>query len=117
MKTLAVLCNLALLAFTLFLLATEGTSEQLSYNVFALLLLLIPLFTVFAIARSAGGSGALQRIAAVGNLVLLGLVVWAIVDQDPHPDEPGVVEFTLLALLVPLLNVVALLRRGPLAAR
>ncbi len=117
MKTLTVLCNFALIAFTLFLLVTEGASEQAVYNVFAALLLLVPLLTVFAVSRSGEApAGALQRITAGGNLVLLGLVVWAIVDQYPHPDEPGVVEFMLLAVLTPLLSAIALLRRGPFAA-
>ena len=46
------------------------------------------------------------------NILLLGLVCWAVVDQYPHPEEEGVVAFTVLTVLTPILSAVVLFRTG-----
>lgn len=50
--------------------------------------------------------------AAVSNIVLLGFVCWAIADQYPHPEEDGLIAFTVLIVLTPILSVVAIFRSG-----
>jgi cytochrome bd-type quinol oxidase subunit 2 len=109
MKTLTVLCNVVLVGFTAFVVATEGPSREPAYNVFALLLVLVPIFTIFALLnREAAAKPAVARAAAVCNLILLALVCWALVDQYPHPKEPGVIPFIIVCLLTPVLGAAVL---------
>lgn len=137
MKTLTVLCNIVLFGFTCIVLATDGAPKEARYIIFTLLLMLIPIFTVFAIVRSGAGSSwpnlpmkrntleaqpktgvlssrktAIERVAAICNIVLLGVVCWAIVDQYPHPEEEGIVAFSVLTVLTPILSAVVLFRSG-----
>ena len=51
-------------------------------------------------------------MAALGNIVLLGLVCLAIADQYPHPDEPGFLAFVALTVVTPILSALALVRNG-----
>jgi hypothetical protein len=121
-RALAVLCNVVLAAATCLVLATEGAPKDAIYVVFTLLLMLIPLFTVFVLLRSraegtrprpAGkaGSTTLGHVAVFANIVLLALICLAIVDQYPHPDEPGFLAFVALTVLTPILSALVLLRR------
>jgi hypothetical protein len=137
MRGLTVTCNLVLLLFTLFVLATDWLPEQAAYVAFTLLLLLIPTFTAFALLRrGVGGSGPglpgtgetredqpetgaalpgtilLVRVAVVANLVLLAAVCWALVDQSPHPKEEGFLAYAVLTLLTPVLSAIVLVRTG-----
>lgn len=120
MKTLTILCNIVLLGFTGFVLVADGVSREPIYIVFTLLLVLIPIFTVFAIVHSEAGNSrpggdvkhnTLYRVAAVCNVVLFGSVCWAVIDQYPHPEEPGLVPFTMLAVLTPIISAVTLFRK------
>jgi hypothetical protein len=109
-KTLTVLCNIVLLGFTGLVLVTDGLPKEVPYIVFTMLLLLGPVFTVFVIVRSRTGDGtALWRAAATCNVILLGFIGWAIVDQYPHPDEEGFIEYVVLVVFTPLLNAAVLL--------
>ena len=49
---------------------------------------------------------------AICNLVLLGLVCWALIDQYPHPEEEGVIAFAVLTVLTPLPGAAVLFRTG-----
>lgn len=112
MKTLTVVCNIASLLFTLFVLATDGPPKEAVYIVVALLLLLIPLFTVFALVRGGAGKGrggAIQRAAGICNVVLLAFICSVLVKQYPHPSEPGFIEYAVLMLVTPILSAVVLL--------
>jgi len=113
MKRLAVLCNVVLFTFTCFVLATDGAPTKAVYVVFALVLLMTPIVTVFGLARRAAGQG-VRRAAVACNVLLLALVCWALVDQYPHPSEPGFVEYVIAVVLSPLVSVVALLRSMPI---
>jgi len=135
MRGLTVFCNVVLLLFSLFVLATDGLPEQAAYVALTLLLLLVPTFTVFALVRrGAGGSGpllpgagetrqsqpatdavlsgtaVLARAAVVANLVLLAAVCWALVDQYPHPEEEGFVAYAVLTVLTPVLSAIVVAR-------
>ena len=120
MKTLTVLCNVGLVAFTCFVLATDGASAEPAYILLTLLLILIPIVNVLVVARRPGGSrraAVVERAAVVGNVVLAGFVCWALIDRYPHPHEPGLLEYTVLVLLTPILSAVTLLRSRPCGRR
>jgi hypothetical protein len=109
MKTLTVLCNVVLVGFTAFVVATEGPSGKPAYNLFALLLVLVPIFTIFALLnREAAAKPAVVRAAAICNVILLAFVCWALVAQYPHPKEPGVIPFIVVCVLTPVLSAVVL---------
>jgi len=125
MKTVAAVCNIGLFLFTFAVLATEGVSARPLYLALTLLLLAVPLLTSVLLLRgrmaprdeqtapeplSAAGTSA-GRVAVIGNLALIGLVCWAIADAYPHPEESGVIPYAVLAVLTPVLSVVALLGR------
>jgi hypothetical protein len=116
---------------------TEGAPREAGYTVLTLLLVLMPILSVVVLSRSRKSGGQLndhvkgkeseeQRkiddssstgtvttlMPIIGNIVLLGFVCWAIIDQYPHPEEPGVLEYEILAILTPILSVVAIVRSG-----
>jgi hypothetical protein len=116
MKTLAILCNSISVFFTCLVLATDGPPTRAAYIILTVLMLLIPVFTVFALARSGGGGvpfprgGAIVRATAFCNVVLLGLFCLALVRQYPHPAEPGFLEYVVLMMVTPVLSAVVLFR-------
>ena len=113
MRVSVVLVNVILVVFTAFVVATDGLPKDVAYIVFTAALLLVPIATVVAIRRapSPGVKGdPLKVIAASLNILLLGFVCWAIVDHYPHPDEPGVLAYTVIAVLAPLLSALVLFR-------
>jgi len=119
MKTLVVLCNVVLFTFTCFVLATDGAPTKAVYIIFTLVLLMTPVFTVFVLARHAAGDGA-RRAAAICNVLAVAFVCWALVDQYPHPSDPGFNEYVVVLVVTPLVSAVVLLRgkltRQPSAA-
>lgn len=111
MRVLAVVCNVVFFAFTCLVLVTDGVSREAPYIALTALMLLVPVATALVLVRSRGAV-AVERLAAVANLVLLAGIVAAMVDQYPHPDEEGFVTYAVLAAVTPVLSAVALLRRG-----
>jgi hypothetical protein len=121
MRALAVLCNLVSVAFTLFVMATDGPPTTPIYFVFSALLLLVPALTMFALVRGGTGRGwlgakaapaggaALARAAAVCNMALVAFIGWALVDQHPHPSEKGFVAYVVMMLATPTLSAAVLL--------
>src|SRR5512139_2954781 len=115
MKTLVVFCNVVLFTFTCFVLATDGAPTKAVYIIFTLVFLMTPVFTVLVLARRAAGDGA-RRAAAICNVLLLAFVCWVLVDQYPHPSEPGFNEYVVAVMVTPLISAVVLLR-GKLTRR
>jgi hypothetical protein len=116
MKTLAILCNMALFAFTALVLAVDGPPAGAPFVVLMLLALLVPLCSSIVLMRSSGG--AIARMAMViGSLALLVLAAWAIAGRFPRLQEKGTVAYALLLVLTPLLGLVALLKAKRGAAR
>jgi len=128
MRTAAVVCNIALFAFTCFVLLTEGISREAPYLILTLLLLLVPILTVIVLLRTritlqgqrtpakrSSTRTVASRVAVFCNLVLIVWCCWAIVSQYPHPKEEGafaaasLMVFMVLTVLTPLISVVALL--------
>lgn len=116
MKPLVLVCNVLSLAFTLLVIATDGPATEAIYIVFTVLLILIPIFTLLALARPRtfpARATTILRLAAVCNLVLLAFVCWALLDQHPHPNEPGYVPYAALMIVTPILSAVVLFRHRP----
>ncbi len=111
MKIVAVICNIVLLAFTCVVLVVDGPATEAAYLVFTLWLLFTLIFNAVVISRRSPSPPALIA-AMVCNVVLLGFTSWAFVDQYPHPDEEGLVAFTVLIFMTPILILAALLRSG-----
>ncbi len=117
MKCLVLVCNIVSFLFTLLVIAGDGPATQTIYIVLMVLLLLIPIFTLLAIARPRTfrtRATAVLRLAALCNLALLAFVGWALVDQYPHPNEAGFLPYATLLILTPILSVIVLLRHRPI---
>ncbi|MGE5236397.1 MAG: hypothetical protein ACM3O7_08625 [Acidobacteriota bacterium] len=112
MRIVAVICNVVLAAFSGLVLVTDGPPVGAPYVVLTLLVIAVPLASAIVILRGTGGGSrpalAVERLTIVGNLVLLVLSGWALVDQYPHPDEEGLIPYTVLLLAAPILTVAAL---------
>jgi len=114
MRMLAISCNVLSCILTCLVVATDGPSREPAYVVFTLLLIVVPLYTAYALASRVGhASVSARRAAVVGNMVLLAGVAAAVVDQYPHPNEPGFIPYVLLMVFAPLLSIVALVARRP----
>ncbi len=139
MKSVTAICNAALFAFTCLVLIADGPSTGPGYIVLSLLLLLVPILTVVALffngrrdprpadrlnasssseptakGRSISSHSALSVAAIALNLILLGFVCWAFISTYPHPDEEGLLTFTVLVFLTPLLSILTIARAGVL---
>lgn len=110
MKILAVIFNIVLIGFTCLVLVTDGPPQGAAYVVLTLLTLLIPLFTAVVLFSSSMGS-MMKTVMIIVNIVLLGLSCWAIMSQYPHPGEEGVIAFTVILVLTPILNLLSLFRK------
>lgn len=110
MKIMAIICNVVSFGFTCLVLVTDGPPQGAAYVVFSLLLLAVPILSVVVFLRFSR-SIIMKTAAGIGNIVLLGFTCWAIVSQYPHPEEEGVVAYTVLLVLTPLLSLAALLKK------
>lgn len=135
MKTLAVILNVILVLFTFMVIMTEGGSPDIAYNIFGILLFLVPLVNIVLISRlgffnAARRSrvsrdmtdvpvkspdistmhGTVRNLAILLNLILIGFGIWAIIQAYPHPQEDGVLEYTILVLAAPILSLIVYFR-------
>jgi hypothetical protein len=116
MKVAAIISNVILFGFTCLVIVTDGPAHETGYIIFSFLLLLVPVVNVLVFFRFFM-SRILKIAAVVSNFVLLGFAVWAIVSQYPHPEEEGVVAYTILVVLTPIFSMVALSRGRGLHGR
>lgn len=107
MKIAAIACNIVLFVFTCIVMATDGPGKGTGYLIFGLLLLAVPVLSSVVLARSSM-SLAMKIAAGLFNLLLLGFAGWALVAGYPHPKEEGVVAFTVLVMLTPVISLAAL---------
>jgi hypothetical protein len=137
MKIAAIICNVFIFAFTCLVLATDGTPKEAVYIVFTLWSLLTPLLSAAVISQMKKGDGRLDlllkrktgegpnqpdhafpmrtkmRITAMTfNIIHIGFICWALVDQYPHPEEDGFIEYVVLMVLTPILSLATLFRGG-----
>ncbi len=133
MKIMAVICNLVLFGFTCLVLVTDGPPTKPGYIVFTIWSLATPILNSVVISLSgarrdwldvlskrtplkeetrrhelSSPATAARTVAIVVNVILLGFICWALVDQFPHPEEDGFIAFTLLMILTPVLSVVVI---------
>jgi len=133
MKIAALICNIALLGFIALVLLSEGLPRATVYVVFSLLTVVIPILNMVVISmirakngrlvvrakekapedqgkigeRSSSGI-VLKLVTIISNIALLVFACWAIIDQYPHPEEPGVIEMAVLMILTPILSAVVI---------
>ena len=116
MTIVAVVCNVVLFLFTCFVLWTDGPAKGGGNVILALLLLLVPILSSAVVLRGGARDGWMgpqgRTVAAIGNIALLGFVIWAVASTYPHPEEPGVIPFTVICVLTPILTLLVVLRRG-----
>lgn len=54
----------------------------------------------------------IKIVAIICDIVLIGFVCWALVDQYPHPKEGGFIAYAVLIVLTPILSVAAYLYKN-----
>ena len=54
----------------------------------------------------------MRVVATISNIVFLGFPCWVMVNEHPHPEEDGLIAFTVLMVLTPILTLVALFGSG-----
>lgn len=133
MKIVAIICNIILFVFTCIVIAVDGPSREAVYIIFTLWWLLTLILNPVVIYRSGVRDGWLglpvkrkapvdqnkiddqssrgtimRMLAIICNIVFLGFVCWAFVDQYPHPEEDGFLAFAVLMVLTPVLSLVVL---------
>lgn len=113
MRVAAIFFCVVSACFTGLVVATDGAPTVTWYILLTALMTLVPLFTIFVLLRRGRGDGsprsrAIERAAAAANLVLLAGFCLAFVDQYPHPQEEGFVEFVAVAVVTPILSLAAL---------
>ena len=117
MKIAAVVLNVVFFLFTCLVLVTDGLSKEVPFIVVTALVLAIPVLTVVALlgrrpTEAVPAGSLMTTFAACGNVVLLAAICWSLVKTYPHPKEPGFIEYVVLALLIPIVSLIALLLRG-----
>jgi hypothetical protein len=115
MRITALVLNVAMVCFTMFVIFTDGMSPNHWYQLFTFMLLAIPVTTAQTLwkLRAPESATAWERQYVGGlNVLLLALIGWAMVDQYPHPREAGYLPYVVLVCLVPALSAWTLLRRS-----
>lgn len=135
MNLIAAIFNIILFVFTCWQIINNGISSVPIYIILTLFLLLVPLLNLIMILSGAKNSNwysfhinkkdfipksaskdspymdtFIKAMVLTFNFVLFGISCWAIIDQYPHPKGDGVVFFTLVVLLTPVISLLAISR-------
>jgi len=110
MKTLMVVSNFVFMAFTCLVMLTDGPATEPAYIALSVLLVAVPIITVIAGLANVGAG--VRRAAGICNISVIIFIVWALIDQYPHPAESGFVPYVVVALLTPVLSAIVLLLLG-----
>ena len=113
MKIPAIGCNLLASGFVGLDLMNEGLPVSPLYWAFTLVALLVPLVSCAVIFRfssrvAAQPAIALTTLVIAGNVLLFGLVVWAVVVRYPYPEGNSIIPFALLLLVAPVLSLIVM---------
>jgi len=134
MKLITVFLNVAAFIFTCFVMLTDGISKEVGYNIFALLLIFVPIFNLVIILSSKKKNGwfdfhikrkaikeqtktdelpsknnILKIAAIIFNIILLGFICYVLVRQLPqHLKERGFYLYSVIVFLTPILSFVNL---------
>ena len=134
MKIVTIICNIMLLGITCLLLLFEGISKEPVYIIFTFLLLLVPILNIVLIFGSRVNHSWLilnfksksseeqnkvdnlssiypfmKIVALILNIAIIGFASWSIATNYPHPKEYGVLAYTLLVVLTPVLSLITIL--------
>jgi|WetSurMetagenome_2_1015567.scaffolds.fasta_scaffold280697_2 hypothetical protein len=137
MNFLAAIFNVVLFGFTCLVLMTDGISKEVSYILFTLLMLLVPVLNLVWIIRGANhgwfnfnfkrqASGEQTRkvknifskgvimnsLVILCNVLIIGFTCLAIVDQYPHPEEDGYIFYISVVFLTPILSSLVIFRNA-----
>jgi hypothetical protein len=116
MRVIAIVCNIIFLIFTSLVIIGEGVSNELTYQVYTIFLLMVPIIsTVILLASKMPISTKSFKtptylIAMILNFLMLAFSIMAIVDQYPHPEEHGFVAYVAIVFFVPIINTLVLFR-------
>lgn len=135
LKAMTVIGNVLVFGFTCLVTATEGAPNQSEYIVLTLMLMIVPILTVFAVVHSKAGTTPptppvdssrlevqretssfltrrvwIERASGVCNIVLLGFVGLALLAHYPPPEGVVVVVFGGFIALVLILSATVLFR-------
>jgi len=133
MKIIAIILNVLLIGFTCLVLVTDGFPTDPVYVIFTLWSLVTLILSSVAIYyfgvnegwlrlrkkntaadeqnqdHSLSFTGTIMKIIGIiFNLVFIGFLCYAIVDQYPHPREQGFIAYIVLMSVTPILNLVVL---------
>ncbi len=133
MKILAVIFNIILIGFSCLVLITDGFPADPVYVIFtlwSLLTLILSSVVIYYIGASDGrlrlhmnskaageqnqtyglssAKTTMRIVAIIFNLVFIGFVCWALVDQYPHPKEDGFIAYAVLMAVTPIINLIIL---------
>ncbi len=129
MKVFVIILNISLFLFTLMVLATDGPPVGAAYitlSIWTQLTRVLSIITIFIIGASYGWVGFHQKenilleekkidvlriVTVFFNVASLGFVIWAFIDQYPHPNEEGFIEYLTLMVLTPVLSSLVLIPR------
>ena len=134
MKIATIICNVVLFLFTCFVLITDGMPGEASYIVFTLLLLLVLILNIVLITGNRINHNVLifnkgnkepevqgkvdappsiylfkKIIGVIFNIVLIGFICRAVIDQYPHPRESGFLIYLILVVFTPILSLITIL--------
>jgi hypothetical protein len=135
MNLIAAIFNITLFLFTCLQIINRGVSDVPIYIILTLLLLLVPILNLIMILSGARNSNwysfhvkrhstnshsnhedipymdtFIKVMVLTFNCVLFGISCWAIVDQYPHSKDDGVLIFTLIVLLTPIISLLTISR-------
>ena len=130
MKIFVIILNTILFLFTLLVMATDGPPVRAAYITFAIWTQITCILSAITILIIGAGTGLLhsqknkntvieekkldiiRTITILFNVIELGFVIWAFIDQYPHPNEEGFIEYITLMVLTPILSMIVLFRCG-----
>jgi len=119
MRIIAIVLNVIMVLFTLMVFVTDGLATKPLYLLFSILLVLVPVINIVVFAGRRKPSPAGEAAPAlrarnpviIANLVLVAAVIWVLIQQGPHPQEPGYVEYVILLFLAPIFSLLTILRQ------
>lgn len=133
MNLLAATFNIILFILTCLQIVNNGVSSIPIYILLTLFLLLVPVLNLVMILSGARNNSwysfhikkkdtknthkeipymdtFIKAMVLTFNLILFAVSCWAFVDQYPHPKGDGVVFFTIVVLLTPVISLLTISR-------
>jgi hypothetical protein len=109
MKIVSVICNICLFLFSLLIFKAGGPPTKTVYVVFALWLISTIIINLLILSFFYKNTF-MRNTGVFFNIVFIGFVCYAIVEQHPFPPKAVFYPFAGLMLSTPILSISALLR-------